>query len=137
MMKDLTAKKLLVNCKNIRSVNKKAFPLTQCGRSGDNRSGLRRRLVIHSKVRQYKYKLGKEFKWKEGHNQHIKTVDNSPQYKCYDCGDKFKKKSSLSRHIRTFHKNEKPFVCDKSSRTFTSEEMLQYHLTNVECTKKV
>ena len=133
MMKDLTAKKLLVNCKNIRSVNKKAFPLTQCGRSGDNRSGLRRRLVIHSKVRQYKYKLGKEFKWKEGLSYHVKTVHNSPQYKCDDCGDKFKHKSSLTQHVRSVHKGEKPFVCHKCCKAFTQNGSLQRHLTNVKC----
>ena len=122
------------NVQNELSVKKKAFPCTQCDRSYDYESELQRHLVSHFEVRQHKCVCGKEFKWKNGLSEHMKTVHSSPQYKCEECGDKFTRKNALNQHVRSVHKGEKPFVCHKCCKTFTTNRGLNSHLKNVKCT---
>ena len=59
---------------------------------------------------------------REGH------LEGKP-YECDfgDCDQRFRQKSNLNRHKR-IHKKEKPFICEKCCKSFTTTTNLKQHV---------
>ena len=48
------------------------------------------------------------------------------RHRCEECGERFKYKGNLKRHILT-HTGEKPFPCDLCDQSFTRKEHMETH----------
>jgi hypothetical protein len=70
-------------------------------------------------------------KWLYHRYYHIREE----KYDCVQCSEKFKLRSHLERHIRTYHNDEKPvsnfLTCDQCPRKFTREYDLLTHIQRV------
>ena len=48
--------------------------------------------------------------------------------KCKECGKVFKKRGTFIAHKRSHYDEYKPFECDKCSKRFSSESVLERHV---------
>ena len=128
-----------------------------CGKSCDNRKGLRNHMRTHKKktcdicdkeisptfFKQHRQACSMQppetfncalckFKCetKRGLNDHIKTHAEAPFFKCKFCSYASHDKSNLRKHIQDVHRTKK-FQCNKCTRKFNSFDVLQRHIRNV------
>ncbi|RPA84264.1 hypothetical protein BJ508DRAFT_359947 [Ascobolus immersus RN42] len=92
---------------------------TPCGKSFFRRSHLTHHIkAMHEKARPHACTVpgcDKAFTTKQHQTRHEKTHENEGKgnIRCKekDCGEHFRKKTQLERHMREFHNAELPFVC--------------------------
>ena len=75
-------------------------------------------------------------------SRHVRESHGNPGHQCQSCTLTFSRvenlrchfktvqKSILTRHIRTVHTSEKPFVCTDCSATFSRKDKLEAHKKN-------
>lgn len=58
----------------------------------------------------------------------MKSTAIAKKYKCNQCGNRYKSKSSLQFHIRKIHLNDKPYECKNCGKRFVFPGHLRQHM---------
>lgn len=106
---------------------KRPFQCTMCNKSFNTKVLLKEHMSKH--IRQYKCTFCAYATSSSNHlKEHILfRHSDSANYKCQFCGQKFKVKRFLHRHIE-LHDSSKKFICDLCDKSFTNYNSLNRHV---------
>ena len=92
--------------------------------------------ILRSVVEESLVKRTKEYKLTDEREEEVEDKENAApangeeeaekRHRCEECGERFKYKGNLKRHILT-HTGEKPFPCDLCDQSFTRKEHMETH----------
>uniref|UniRef100_UPI0037E73F15 uncharacterized protein n=1 Tax=Semicossyphus pulcher TaxID=241346 RepID=UPI0037E73F15 len=108
--------------------DKEFFKCDTCGRTFNNKSGLRKHLNVHTGEKPCLCKTcGKVFSSMSALKNHTRIHTGEKPYSCNTCGKDFRFSSVLRIHMRT-HTGEKPFLCKICGKRFIEKSKLKSHI---------
>jgi DNA-directed RNA polymerase subunit RPC12/RpoP len=105
-----------------------------CGKGFPNVSSLSKHSTVHSKVKLFQCDVegcGKSYIRSFQLLLHKKAVHEGVKYECDECGRRFNNKSSMLRHIKVVHLEEKNYKCAKCGVLFAIKGNLTNHIKTV------
>nr|XP_054602654.1 zinc finger protein OZF isoform X1 [Nothobranchius furzeri] len=99
----------------------------ECGEQFHDKQSLQKhvRVTSHSAIRSLVNK--KSVRLKQHVDSHRKVQKELKSFCCGDCGNIFRRKSTLNDHMRV-HTGHKPFVCELCGKRFTQKSTLSIHM---------
>ncbi|XP_062865090.1 piggyBac transposable element-derived protein 4-like [Trichomycterus rosablanca] len=105
----------------------KPYQCSQCGRSFTEQSKLKIHQRIHTGVKPYQCsQCEKSFNRQESLKKHQRIHTGEKPYQCSQCGKSFNGQSDLKRHQR-IHTGEKPYQCSQCGKSFNTQSNLKKH----------